>query len=120
MRIEADGIFGKDSDRLKALAITSPNRSKDLPDVPTMKELGIDLDVSLWTGLFAPQGTPEAILTRLREATTQITKTPAFSSRLSALSITSRSDTPAEIRQLIDAGIERWRKLAKEKNIKVD
>jgi tripartite-type tricarboxylate transporter receptor subunit TctC len=107
-------------DRLKALAITSPNRSKDLPDVPTMKELGIDLDVTLWTGLFAPRGTPELILTRLREATTQITKTPAFASRLSSLSITSRSDTPGEIRQLIDEGIVRWRKLAKEKNIKVD
>ena len=107
-------------DRLKALAITSLKRSKDLPDVPTMKELGIDLDVSLWTGLFAPQGTPKAILNRLREVTTQITMTPAFANRLSALSITSRSDTPTEIRQLIDAGIERWRKLAKEKNIKVD
>jgi tripartite-type tricarboxylate transporter receptor subunit TctC len=107
-------------DRLKALAITSPNRSKDLPDIPTMKELGIDLDVSLWTGLFAPRGTPEPILTRLREATTQITKTPAFSNRLSSLSIASRSDTPAEIKELIETGIVRWSKLAKEKNIKVD
>jgi tripartite-type tricarboxylate transporter receptor subunit TctC len=107
-------------DRLKALAITSSSRSKDLPDIPTMNELGIDLNVSLWTGLFAPRGTPELILTRLREATTQITKTPAFANRLSALSITSRSDTPAEIKQLIDAGIVQWRKLAKDKNIKVD
>jgi tripartite-type tricarboxylate transporter receptor subunit TctC len=85
-----------------------------------MKELGIDLDVSLWTGLFAPTGTPEPILNRLREVTTQITKTPAFASRLSSLSIAERSDTPAEIRQMIDAGIVRWSKLAKEKNIKVD
>lgn len=107
-------------DRLKALAITSPSRSKSLPDVPTMKELGIDLDVSLWTGLFAPRGTPAPILARLREATTRITATPAFSNRLSNLSIAERSDTPAQIRQLIASGIARWSKLAKEKNIKAD
>jgi tripartite-type tricarboxylate transporter receptor subunit TctC len=106
--------------RLKALAITSSSRAKDLPDVPTMKELGIDLDVSLWTGLFVPRGTPEPFQAKLREAVNQITRTPAYTNRLANLSILSRSDTPAEINNLIQTGITRWSRLAKEKNIKVD
>ena len=61
----------RQSGQLKALAITSQSRAKDLPDTPTMKEAGVDLDVSLWTGLFVPRGTPEAIQTRLREAANQ-------------------------------------------------
>ncbi len=106
--------------KLKALAITSLDRVKDLPDVPTMKEAGVDLDVSLWTGLFAPRETPAAIQARLREAANQITQSPAYAGRLANLSIISRSDTPAQIGALIDTGIARWSKLAKEKNIKVD
>ncbi len=106
--------------RLKALAITSLSRSKDLPEVPTLKEEGVDLDVSLWTGLFAPRATPEPILARLREAANRITSTPAYTGRLANLSIVTRSDTPDEIVRLIDTGIARWSRLAKEKNIKVD
>ena len=45
----------------------SEKRAASLPDVPTLKELGYDVQFSLWVGLFAPKGTPEAIVGRLRE-----------------------------------------------------
>lgn len=106
--------------KLKALAITSQSRAKDLPDVPTMKEAGVDLDVSLWTGLFVPRGTSDAIQTRLRDAVNQITSSPSYTSRLDRMSILRRFDTPTQISELIDSGIARWSKLAKDKNIKVD
>jgi tripartite-type tricarboxylate transporter receptor subunit TctC len=52
--------------KLKALACFSNKRAASAPDVPTMKELGYDVEFSLWVGLFAPKGTPDAVIARLR------------------------------------------------------
>ena len=53
--------------KLRALACSADKRAASLPDVPTMKELGYDVEFSLWVGLFAPKGTPEPIIKTLRE-----------------------------------------------------
>ncbi|MDP2294174.1 MAG: tripartite tricarboxylate transporter substrate binding protein [Pseudolabrys sp.] len=52
--------------KLRALACFSPKRAASLPDVPTFKELGYDVEFSIWVGVFAPKGTPEPIITKLR------------------------------------------------------
>jgi tripartite-type tricarboxylate transporter receptor subunit TctC len=52
--------------KLRALACFSTKRAASLPDVPTLKELGYDVEFSLWVGLFAPKGTPNEIITKLR------------------------------------------------------
>lgn len=71
------------SGRLKALAVTSPKRLAQYPDVPTMKESGIaDLDVFAWTGLFAPAGTPDDIVRRLADAVRRAVATPEMQKRL--------------------------------------
>jgi tripartite-type tricarboxylate transporter receptor subunit TctC len=57
------------SGKARALACFSPKRAASLPDVPTLKELGYDVEFSLWVGLFAPKGTPDNAIARLREAT---------------------------------------------------
>jgi tripartite-type tricarboxylate transporter receptor subunit TctC len=57
--------------KLRALACFGAQRAASLPDVPTLKELGYDVEFSLWVGLFAPKSTPDAVVTRLREATRQ-------------------------------------------------
>jgi len=54
--------------KLRPLAIFSATRSKSLPDVPTLKELGYDVEYYLWVGIFAPKGTPQPVVTTLREA----------------------------------------------------
>ena len=56
------------SGKLRPLAVFSAARSKLLPDVPTLKELGYDVEYYLWVGIFAPKGTPPAIVTTLRGA----------------------------------------------------
>ena len=56
------------SGKLRPLAVFSATRSKLLPDVPTLKELGYDVEYYLWVGIFAPKGTPQAIVTTLRAA----------------------------------------------------
>lgn len=53
--------------KMRALACYSEKRAASLPDVPTLKELGYDVQFSLWVGLFAPKGTPEAVVRKLRE-----------------------------------------------------
>jgi tripartite-type tricarboxylate transporter receptor subunit TctC len=56
------------SGKARALAVSSATRAKALPDMPTFKELGFDLEYYFWVGLFAPKATPDPIVARLREA----------------------------------------------------
>jgi tripartite-type tricarboxylate transporter receptor subunit TctC len=64
--------------KLRALAGFGAKRAASLPDVPTLKESGYDVEFSLWVGLFAPKGTPAPVITRLRETTKQAVATPQF------------------------------------------
>ena len=57
------------SGKARALGCFSAKRAASLPDVPTLKELGYDVEFSLWVGLFAPKGTPAAVVAKLREET---------------------------------------------------
>jgi tripartite-type tricarboxylate transporter receptor subunit TctC len=64
--------------KLRALACFSPNRATAAPDVPTLKELGHDVQFSIWVGLFAPRGTPDAAIARLREETRRVVANEQF------------------------------------------
>jgi tripartite-type tricarboxylate transporter receptor subunit TctC len=66
------------SGKARALACFSAKRAASLPDVPTLKELGYDVQFSLWVGLFAPKGTPGAVVTKLREETKKAVATAQF------------------------------------------
>jgi tripartite-type tricarboxylate transporter receptor subunit TctC len=63
---------------LRALATFGATRSKFLPDVPTLKELGYDVEYYLWVGIFAPKGTPQPAVTTLRAAIKQAANSEAF------------------------------------------
>ena len=67
---------------LKALAVTGEKRVKSLPDVPTLKEQGIDVVVNGWHGLFAPAKTPDAILDKIEKDTKQAMKDPKWEEAL--------------------------------------
>jgi tripartite-type tricarboxylate transporter receptor subunit TctC len=64
--------------KVRALACYSEKRAASLPDVPTMKELGYDVQFSLWVGLFAPKGTPDAAVARLRQEAKKAAATEQF------------------------------------------
>ncbi len=66
------------SGKARALACFSTKRAASLPDVPTLKELGYDVEFSLWVGLFAPKGTPDAVVTRIRQETGKAVATEQF------------------------------------------
>jgi tripartite-type tricarboxylate transporter receptor subunit TctC len=71
--------------KVKPLALFGANRSKALPDVPTMKELGYNVEYYLWVGLFAPKGTPQAAVTYLRNALKQAAATEQFKTAMTNL-----------------------------------
>lgn len=90
--------------RVKALAITGTRRSKFLPQVPTFAELGIPgLESGGWFGLFAPTGTPPAILRQLEAEINHVMQDPSFQSRLASLSAEPWAATPAQLSRTLEA-----------------
>ena len=71
--------------KLRALAGFGAKRAASLPDVPTLKESGYDVEFSLWVGLFAPKGTPDPAVARLREATKQAVASAQFKSMIDSI-----------------------------------
>lgn len=106
--------------RVKALAVTSAERLKDMPNVPTLSELGVDLKVSFWSGLLAPAGTPAPIIKRLQEEIVRVMNMPDVKSRFSAMSVVPASSTPEEFAKVIATEIPLWKQLAIDNNIKAN
>ncbi len=106
--------------RVKALAVTSAERLKDMPNVPTLSELGVDLKVSFWSGLLAPAGTPAPIVKRLQEEIARVMTMPDVRSRFTAMSVVPVSSTPEEFSKVIATEIPLWKQLALDNNIKAN
>ena len=89
--------------KLKALAISSPQRSPALPDVPTTKELGYkDLTFVGWFGLFAPTGTPQQILAKLNAEAMTISKDAGYRANLEKIYVTPVGNSSADFKTFVD------------------
>lgn len=110
--------MGLQSGRVKALAVTSAERLKQLPQVPTLAELGIDLKVSLWIGLLAPAGTPADIVKKLEDAVAKIVAMPDVRARFEAMSVIPQATSSQDFARLIATEIPMWHQVALENNIK--
>lgn len=108
--------------KVRALAVTSSRRAKDLPDVPTMAEAGVPgLEAGAWFGLMAPPNTPAPIVERLAKELREAQAEPsfrAFFERLGMEVVTSQS--PAEFRNYVAQDVERWRRMVKETGVKLE
>lgn len=109
---------GLKSGRVRALAVTSAERLKDFPDVPTLSELGVDLKASLWIGLLAPAGTPNEVVKQLANEIAQIVNLPDVKNRIQGMSMIPTSNSPEEFQKSVTSDIAMWRKVAEENNIK--
>ena len=95
------------SGKLRALANFSATRSKAVPDVPTLKELGYDVEFSIWVGLFAPKGTPEPVITRVRAETKTAVANEQFQKAIANIGdVVAYLDQP-EFRAFWDADAKR-------------
>ncbi len=108
------------SGAVKILAISSAKRSPFLPDVPTLKEAGIDVEADAWNGLIAPAGTPQPILDKIQRAVTEALQSDELRAKFAAQLMEPVGNSPAQFRALIDADLARWSPVIQAANIKVN
>ena len=109
------------SGRVRALAITGPKRSAQLPDVPTMEEAGFKgFDAMQWYGTVGPAGMPADVVKRLNETQVTILKDPDLREKLSGEAVEPWPMTPDQFGQYIRSEVQRWTALAKARNIKLE
>ncbi len=107
--------------QVRALAVTSGKRSPQFPDVPTLIEAGVpDVDVAFWSGLFAPAGTPPAIVKKLQDEVRRIVKLPEIQERMRQLAVEPVGNTADEFAKAIAADIARWTEVATASGIKIE
>ena len=108
-----------DGGTLRALAMSSSERSRFMPDLPTINESGVPgYEAIQWFGLLAPAGTPQAIIDRLQAETAKILDTPAMKARLALEGAEPIGNSPAEFSALIKAEMAKWSQVAKAAGIK--
>ena len=108
------------ADKVKMLAVSTAKRSPYLPDVPTLKESGIDVEADAWNGLIAPGGTPKAIIDKINKDVVEIIKLPAVREKLAAQMMEPVGSTPEEFRKVIDAEVGRWAPVIQAANVKIN
>ncbi len=108
--------------KLKALAVTSAQRSAVLPDVPTIEEAGKlkGFDASSWFGLLAPAGTPPDIVNRIQQEVAKSLSSPAVKEKLLAQGAIPGGNSPQDFAKMIAAEIKKWAQVVKTSGAKVD
>jgi tripartite-type tricarboxylate transporter receptor subunit TctC len=106
--------------RARALAVAAPKRMEEMPDVPTMKEAGADVEAVLWSGIFAPKDTPPLIVKKLEAEFIRIALIPNVVSRLKLLNIESVGNSSEEFSRIIASDSERWTAVARAGNIQIE
>jgi tripartite-type tricarboxylate transporter receptor subunit TctC len=107
--------------RMKALAVTSRARSPQLPAVPTLHELGVkDFEVVTFTGLFAPAGLPAPVVAKLHAALRKALAVESVRERYRSMGVEVMDMRQEEFAAYVKADVEKWRLVARERNIVVE
>jgi len=105
--------------KLKALAVTIPQRMTSLPQIPTVAESGLGgFSHSLWGGLFAPSGTPQSIIDSVNEQVNAALAAPDLKSKLEGDNMAVPRNSPAEFAAFVSAEAEKFEKLSREANLR--
>ena len=105
------------SGRTRALAVTSPKRTSHLPDVPTMMESGVQLDVTVWYGLCAPAAVPKTVVAKLNADLHKALNAPDVQRRLMEQGVDPAPSTPEEFAAFIRVETDKWAKVVKEAGV---
>jgi tripartite-type tricarboxylate transporter receptor subunit TctC len=107
--------------KMRALAITSPGRSPDLPDVPTMIECGLgELTLDFWAGMLAPAGTPADVVDKLNAAINDSLRSPEMKASMGKLGFEAKIGSPREFAAFIAEELPRWGRIVKSSGVKTD
>ncbi len=108
------------SGELKGLATTSTIRNPQLPDVPTLKELGFNVDLPSWFGLFAPKGTPAPIVNRMAEETKKVLADPSVRAQLELSAMYPDYEGPEEFAKNVKQDAAALKEVVEKEGIKAD
>jgi len=107
------------SGRLRPLAVTSPKRMSELPNVPTLQELGFEgFEAQAYWGILGPAGIPAPIVSRMNTELAKALRIPAVQERLTQMGVVITSTSPAEFDRFIRKEVDKWGKVVKDNNIK--
>jgi tripartite-type tricarboxylate transporter receptor subunit TctC len=107
--------------KLRALAVTSPERAPIMPQTPTVMESGVpDFSVVFWLGAFVPAGTPQPVADKLYRAFADALADPVVAEKLRGLGLQIRAMPPAEAAKTVAADLVRWRKAIEDAKIKTE
>ncbi len=107
--------------KVRTLAVTSPTRVPELPEVPTLVESGLPgCVVTTWSALYAPAGTPRAIIDRLNAEINRMVQQPDTKERFRSVGLVAVGGTPAALGEYLKSEIARWTKVVKDAGIKID
>lgn len=109
------------SGKVRALAVTTPQRWPGAPDIPTVAESGVPgYEVSGWFGVLAPAKTPKEVLNILQAALAQAVKTPEVAKQLRDMGAEPVANTPEVFAKTIQADVEKWRKVVQTTGVKLE
>ena len=105
------------SGKLRVLGVMDSKRMPQVPDAPTFKELGYDLEATLWYSLSVPSGTPKEAIERLNRAVNQVIADPEFVERARAVGMEPRGGSPEDLATFVNAEFNRWVPLLQSLNL---
>ena len=104
--------------KVRALAVTSPQRWQGMPDVPTVAEQGVaGYDVRSWAGWMLPAGAPQSVVERLHAETQKALQVPAVRTRLEEMGGEARGSTPQEMTAMVGSELQKWIRVAADAKI---
>jgi tripartite-type tricarboxylate transporter receptor subunit TctC len=106
--------------KVKILAVSTAQRSKFLPDIPTLKEAGIDVEADAWMGLIAPGRTPDRVIGRIHDEVTEALMSSQAREKLATQLIEPVGNSPAEFRAVIEGEIARWAPVIKAIDLRIN
>ncbi|MCD2513231.1 tripartite tricarboxylate transporter substrate binding protein [Comamonas endophytica] len=107
--------------KLKAIAVTSAQRSPSAPDIPTVAESDLPgFEAIAWNGLMAPAGTPREVIDRLNAELKKVLESPDVKQRFDAQGFAAQWNTPANFNSFVQSEVEKWAKVAKASGAKLD
>ena len=108
------------SGRLRPLASTGPKRAERLPQVPTMREAGVDMEVLVWYGVFAPKATPREVIAKLSESINRAARSPDVRQRLLEMGGEPTSSTPEAFDKMLASERTQWAEVVRQSGAKAE
>lgn len=108
------------SGKVRIIAVTGPTRDPQVPEVPTLKEAGVNMEATAWFAMYAPAGLPAPVLAKLEQAVSAAVKKPAMQERLRGLGYDPVGSTSAQLAAAQRADLARWEKPIKATGVQLD